>query len=141
MMLMLCFACVDLMVCGSLSDAEDGAVSNASADRFVVRPVHWRVSAVSGAMSVKIYSSLGYCYSESKPRYDRHRIVARGNSLYITLFVAFVRKKPDTGSGCRLLGWNVHRTIRLPKPLAEVTLYDASTSPPRERTVPFEVID
>lgn len=128
--------CGSLSACGSNSPEPDlgRAVFSDSVDgKFVVRPIHWRVSSVAGKRSVNIYSSLGYCKGDRKPRYAKHEVIERDSDFFITLFAAFPRVKASTGSACLGIGWSVDRVIRLPQELTGSRLYDNSLDPPRKR--------
>jgi len=124
-----------------------------------VRPVHWRVSKITGSREVQIYTSLGYCVgSELPPRFAGYRLSRRGKSLHITPYAAKLEprytraysamltsrdRRVDAGrlafplqkrmDLCRGGGYYAYAMIKLNQGIEDVKLYDATTSPPSLR--------
>lgn len=101
--------------------------------RLGIRQTHWRVMAVTGPKMVHILSSEGFCVEdESPPVFIAYRAVSRGNRVYITPYIAQVRRQ-NPSMVCRGVGFSQEGTIRLGRELDDVQLYDATTSPPSLR--------
>jgi hypothetical protein len=111
-----------------------------------LHPTHWRVSEVLGAKEVRIFSAQGFCSGiEKAPRYKGYRISEKGQKMYITPYISRERispgpsPRPSTAkpsrslSGleiCRGVGGAQLGVIKLDRPLEDVMLYDATTTPP-----------
>jgi hypothetical protein len=102
-------------------------------ERMGIRQTHWRVIRIAGPKEVRILSSVGYCVEgESPPVYVAYRAVGRGKKLYITPYVAQLRRQTPS-TICRGVGFTQEGTILLERPIGDVELYDATTSPPSLR--------
>lgn len=126
------FACVIAMVTG---DPE--ALALGMPAETLARP--WHVSRAHSGEKVGVWIAVtnGYCYGEGKPHIAHIKVVERGvagghrqGRAIITVFGHY----PAIGNAegeCRDIGLTLERFIRLRRPVARLSLYDGSLTPPR----------
>ena len=146
LLLLLCVA-VSIMACGSSSkDETQSAAKQLPLSRLdptqripeivpseALVPIQWRVVSISGPRDVVIESQQGYCVnSQSPPKYRGVAVREEGNDVYIRAFV----QRPNLSEGriCRGVGYAQIGTVKIGQALSsEVKLFDAVTTPPRQR--------
>ncbi len=92
--------------------------------------MHWTVAAISNSMSFRMFSPVGYCAGQQRPRYGPVKVIERGRRVYVTAQV----REVDSGNGiCRDVGFAIERTVRLRQFARNAAIYDGSTSPSQRR--------
>jgi hypothetical protein len=137
--------CITLLGCGGSSDNSMSVIKSSgvasqggqpspqikgSAVTYPTRPVHWKIFGPPQERSVRISAVVGYCAGDVMPRIQSVRVREDREKILIT---AMQTIPTSNGKGCAGIGFGLHKTLRLRRPLGRRKLYDASTSPPKKR--------